>query len=297
MSGSYRVGTRSSPLARAQTDLVVRRLRSAHRGLSFEIVPMVTAGDRRAGRASSSDFTGTIERALRDRRIDLAVHSTKDLPARDGPGLGIAAYPRRADPRDCLVARAWPLPRGARVGSSSARRRAQLLRWRPDLRIVELRGNVGTRLGRVGSRGVDAVILARAGLMRLHEEARVSARLSVRRFLPPPGQGALAVQARKGDRPLWKILRAIDDPATRAAVEAERALAEMLKASCNAPLGSLGRVRDRRLSLRAEVVSPDGKRTVAAEATGSVRSPRAVARRLAARMIRAGAPELLAAYR
>ncbi len=294
VSRAYRLGTRSSPLARAQADLVVRRLRRTHRELSFEIVPMTTAGDRRA---AAADFTGTIERALRARQIDLAVHSTKDLPARDTPGLVIAAYPRRADPGECVVARRWPLPSGARVGSSSVRRRAQLRRWRPDLRIWEIHGNVGTRLERVSSKTVDAVVLARAGLERLHETARVTARLPLAHFLPSPGQGALAVQTRREERSLRRALRAIDDRTTRAAVESERAVAEMLGANCNVPLGSLGEVRGGRLSLRAEVLSADGRRTIAAEAIGNPRSPRSVARRVVADLNRGGAQTLLAPYR
>ncbi len=297
MSVTYRVGTRSSPLARAQTDLVLNGVRRARNGPSFEIVPIVTAGDRQRGRTPSSDFTGTIERALREKRIDLAVHSTKDLPARDGPGLIVAAYPRRADPADCVVARRWPLPPMARVGSSSLRRRAQLLRWRPDLTVTEIRGNVGTRLGRVRSNEVDAVILAIAGLVRLREKDRVSAKLPLARFLPSPGQGALAVQIRRSDRRLREILRSIDDAATRSGVEAERAVADRLGANCNVPLGVLGRVRGRRLTLRAEVLSEDGRIAVVAEATGSAQSPPAVARKVVVKLLRGGAGALLARYR
>ncbi len=193
MTDPIRVGTRRSALARAQTELVVRRLRRADPNATFEVVAVDSAGDRDRSGRSAPDFTGKFEEMLDRGRIDLAVHSAKDLPARTGSPFAIVAYPPRADPRDCFVARKdldpLRLPPRARIGSSSLRRRAQLLRWRPDLRVHEIRGNVDTRIALVRTGVIDAIVVAVAGMTRLGRRSEISGLLPSRRFLPAPDRG------------------------------------------------------------------------------------------------------------
>lgn len=295
MSDPIRIGTRRSALARAQTEGVIARLRRAHPNATFEVVAVESAGDRSPG--ASPDFTGVLERLLSRRRIDIAVHSAKDLPARTAREFSIVAYPPRADPRDCLVARtgvdAMRLPPRSRIGSSSLRRRAQLLRWRPDLRVPEIRGNVDTRIGLVRTGAVDAVILAVAGVVRLARDSEISATLPSRAFLPAPGQGALALEARREDRRVGRLAARIDSPRVRAAVTAERELAGAIGGDCNLPLGALARVRSGALVLRAEALSPDGTIALAARGTASPDRAASLGRRVGRALAGAGARELL----
>ncbi len=263
MTERLRVGTRSSPLATAQTGLVVRALARRWPRVDFETVTMTTDGDRRTGALEALDFTDRIDRALEEGAIDLAVHSTKDLPGRPARAVTVAAYPRRADPRDCLLldrpGSFGRLPAGTRLGSSSVRRRAQLARWRPDVEVVPIRGNVGTRIAKIGAGGISGVVLAAAGLHRLGLGARITEYLPLSRVLPAPGQGALAVCVRSSDRALARRVRAIDHAPTRAAVTAERSLLAALGGDCDLPLGALGVVRGGRLRLRAALLSLDGQ--------------------------------------
>lgn len=297
MRRTLRVGTRPSPLARAQADQVVGSLRRLRPGRSFELVAIPTAGDRRAGPRGSSDFTGALTAALRRGTIDLAIHSAKDLPARDPDDLVVAAYPRRGDCRDGIVVApevaGVELPWGARVGSGSRRRRAELLRDRPDLIVVPIHGNVDSRLERLGTGEFDAVVLAAAGLHRLGRAGAIRALLDPGRFLPSPGQGALAVVARRTDPVARAVARPLDDPATRSAVTAERALAAGLGAGCDLPLGALGRVRAGTLRLRAELLDPDGRITLAGEIRGPAAAAGRLGGRLARRFVEAGATTLL----
>lgn len=290
MTERLRVGTRSSPLAIAQTELVVRALRRVAPEVPVDLVLLRTSGDRTRRTGGTLDFTDDIDRRLEEGEVDLAVHSTKDLPARPARPVEVAAYLRRADPRDCLVLREdgrtlGTLPRGARIGSSSVRRRAQLLGERPDLEIVPLRGNIGTRIEKIASQGLDGVVLAAAGLVRLGWSERISEYLGPPRWLPAPGQGALAVEVRTGDRFPRRTVERIDHPATRAEVEAERAVVASLGGDCNLPLGALGRVRSGRLLLRAALFSPDGRRrlslTLRGRASRAERTGEMVGRRLA----------------
>jgi hydroxymethylbilane synthase len=293
-----RVGTRRSALARAQTALVLGRLRHADPSATFELVALDSAGDRERSPAAPLDFTGIFEEMLSRDRIDLAVHSAKDLPARTPSQFTIFAYPPRADVRDCLVARhvlrGGRLPLRARVGSSSLRRRAQLLRWRPDLEVVEVRGNVDTRIGLVRSRSVDAVALAVSGISRLGRQAEISYVLPAGRFLPAPGQGALALEGRREDRRVRRLAGTIDSPNARAAVTAERELAATLGGDCRLPLGALARVHERRLVLRAEVLSPDGTIGLAASGSDSLANAGHLGRQVGRSLRAAGARELLA---
>ncbi len=297
MTDRLRVGTRRSPLARAQTDLVLRRLARNAPGVAFTVNPIDTSGDRDRAVSTSPDFTDAIDRALRRGEVDLAVHSAKDLPVRLDDSLELVACPRRADPRDCLVVapglRAASLPRGARVGSSSLRRRAQLLRERPDLDVVEVRGNVDTRIGLVRSGAVDAVILAVAGLDRLGRRAKIGRILPTTSFVPAPAQGALAVVARSGDRAARSVASAIDDRRARASVTAERAFAAALGGDCQVPLGALASVRGDRLHLVGEVLSPDGRRSIRVRNVGALTRPAPLGDRLGRALVDRGGLELI----
>lgn len=269
-----RLGTRGSRLALRQADLVTAKLTSAWPGLSVERVVLSTAGDRIPDTALSRIgdkglFTRELEDALREGRIDLAVHSLKDLPTAMPDGLALGAVTEREDPRDALCSASGAslrgLPRGARLGTSSLRRRAQALAARPDLQIVELRGNVPTRLSKLEAGLCDAVILAHAGLLRLGLEGRVSELLDPSLMLPAVGQGALGVQIRAGDDRVAPIVAPLDHRPTRLSTAAERALLARLEGGCQVPVGALGSWAGERLTLRALVADLDGSGVVRGE--------------------------------
>ena len=277
MTAAVRVGTRGSPLALAQTEEVVGRLRSIHSTLRVEPVVIQTHGDEgyREDLGTAFDgkraFTKRIEDALVEGHIDFAVHSLKDVPTETAARLVIAAIPPREDPRDVLVGtdtvRPEDLGPGVRVGTSSLRRRAQLLsRW-PGLEINDLHGNVNTRLRRLDSRDFDAIVVAAAGMRRLHIMDRFIHPLPPEMMTPAPGQGALALEARKGDRLVLDLLSAIDDPDTRRATEAERALSARVGGGCIVPFGALA-ILDRGMTLRAVLADPDGRRLIRSEEHG-----------------------------
>lgn len=301
MTERIRVGTRKSLLARAQTELVLSQLRRVAPSWRFDPVPIDTSGDRDLSLGGSPDFTDAIDRALQKGDIDLAVHSAKDLPVELDRRFEVVAYPRRADPRDCLVVarplRPTRLPRGSRVGSSSLRRRAQLLRWRPDLTVVEIRGNVDTRIGLVRSGSIDAAVLAVAGISRLGRAGEIGRTLPSTRFVPSPGQGALAVVARSGDAGLARSVQPIEQTVTRACVTAERRFAAILGGDCQAPLGALATVRGRTLQLVGEVLSPDGRSRLRARRTGPIGAPDRLGSELGQQLLTLGAPELWASAR
>ena len=297
MTERLRVGTRGSRLARTQTELVLAALAKVAPGLRYEVIPVLTSGDRDRSIGQSPDFTDAIDRALLRGEVDFAVHSAKDLPLTLDPRLELAACPRRADPRDCLVtanaAYATHLPTGARVGSSSLRRRAQLLRWRDDLRIVEVRGNVDTRINLVRNGAVEAVVLAVAGITRLGRKNEVGRILPSSQFLPAPAQGALALIARADDVQIGSMLHRIDHVVTRACVEAERSFAAALGGDCDVPLGALATCRGRTVSLTGEVLSRDGRTSVRRRRRGSITRAEAVGAELGEEMRAAGALDLL----
>ncbi|HEY2984500.1 MAG TPA: hydroxymethylbilane synthase [Jatrophihabitantaceae bacterium] len=297
---TLRVGTRGSLLARTQTDLVVVAL-----GAPVEIVPIVTDGDRSTAALEQIGGTGVFVSALRsallEGEIDVAVHSYKDLPTGDAEGIVIAAVPRREDPRDALVARdglmLGQLPAGSRIGTGSPRRAAQLRALGLGFEIVPMRGNVDTRLRRVGEGAVDAVVLALAGLRRLGRDAEVTEILDPIQVLPAPGQGALAVECRASDQGALAALRVIDDADTRAAVTAERAVLAELEAGCTAPVGALAEIAEGddgpEVFLRGSVTAPDGSRAVRLSSTGPVTDAEGVGRRLAAELIAEGADKMM----
>ncbi|MGB2795925.1 MAG: hydroxymethylbilane synthase, partial [Phycisphaerae bacterium] len=253
MGQVLRIGSRASRLALVQTEWVVARLREAWPDLEVRVEPIRTAGDRdratplAAGGLGVGVFVKELEQVLLDGRIDLAVHSMKDVPTRVPEGLEVeAAVPARADPRDCLLTSAGQsledLPRGAMVGTSSPRRRAMLLAARADLRFTDLRGNVETRLAKLEAGRCDATVLARAGLERLGLLDARAWTVPVSVALPAAGQGALALEFRAGDERVRGLVGAVDDAASREAVVAERALVRRLGAGCRTPLGVLGTV-------------------------------------------------------
>jgi hydroxymethylbilane synthase len=298
-----RVGTRGSPLALAQTEEALAHLRRAHPGLEFETVEIRTHGDEgyREDLGTTLDgkraFTKRIQEALLDGKVDLAVHSLKDVPTDAVPGLRIAAIPPRGDPRDVLVANAdhslAHLPAGTRVGTSSLRRKAQLLAEWPQLRIVELHGNVGTRLRRLDAKDYDAVVVAAAGLARLGLTERKPQPIDPSHLTPAPGQGALAIETRSADAHLQALLQAIDDPAAHTTTDAERSLSARLGGGCNVPFGALATLEEGALLLRAVVASPDGRRVVRALRQAPVADARATVDAVASRLLEGGADEIL----
>lgn len=308
-----RLGTRRSPLARTQSRLVADAIEAAaaERGedLRVELVDVTTRGDTSRAPLTSFGGVGVFVSALRDalldKEVDLAVHSLKDLPTAPADGLVVAAVPLRADPRDVLVARdgltVGELPGGSRIGTGSPRRAAQLRALGLGLAVVDVRGNVDTRLSLVTSGVVDGVVLARAGLLRLGREQEATEVLDPLLMLPAPGQGALAVECREADADVVAALAVLDDPATRAAVDAERTLLAVLEAGCAAPLGALGEVvegfgadgEEDELSLRAVVASVDGAVTIRRSAVGRAADPVGVGRRLADVLLADGAGELV----
>jgi hydroxymethylbilane synthase len=297
------IGTRGSPLARWQADHVAAALVGAHPGLSVEITVIVTEGDRRpegllVDHGGKGLWVEEIERALLERRVDLAVHSLKDLPAGLAAGLVLAAIPPRADPRDALVSRGGSplaaLPAGARVGTSSLRRVCQLRAARPDLVFEILRGNVGTRLRKVAEGVVDAAVLACAGLDRLGHGHRISERFAVDWMVPAIGQGALALETRADDRAAVGLCRALADPRTEVAVAAERALLERLGAGCRTPVAGHAQVHGDLVELDGLVGRPDGSELLRERLRGPIAGPEALGIAVAERLLARGADRILA---
>src|ERR1041385_8055612 len=264
-------GTRPFPLAREQTAHVIRLLQAAWHDLECQEQVITTKGDRILEQSfpeieEKGIFTNELETALLSGQVDVVVHSLKDLPLKETPGITIAAIPVRDSAFDVLVSRKKQtlsdLPESARVGTSSLRRRAQLLACRPDLTILPLRGNVDTRVRQLTAGEYDAIILAAAALTRLGMQAQITETLPLDVMLPAPGQGALAVQCRAEDRETLDLLTAIHDPLTSAAVTAERAFLAGLEARCSVPIGAFAQKNDGQIILTGAVFSPDGKQAI-----------------------------------
>ncbi len=303
--GRLRLATRKSQLARWQTDHVAARLRTLHPGLEIEIVEVVTTGDQVRDRALAEIgerglFTKELERCLLEGRADLAVHSLKDLETTLPAGLDLLAVPERADPREALLSRhglgLTALPAGARVGTSSIRRRAQLLALRPDLAVEDLRGNVPTRVARVerGAGGLEAILLARAGLERLGLLDRVTEVLEPDRILPAVGQGALAIEGPAGDGRVRALVAPLDHADTRRAILAERAFLRALHGGCQVPAGALARLAGDTLVLDGLVCALDGRAVFRDRAAGRPAEAEAIGTRLAEALLARGAGEVLA---
>jgi hydroxymethylbilane synthase len=295
------IGSRGSDLALWQTRWVIARLQQARPDVEFRIQRITTRGDVVRDRALSQVggkglFVKEIEAALLAGEIDLAVHSLKDMPTDLPEDLAIGAVTVREDPRDVLVSRLGlklaELPPGARVGTGSLRRAAQLRASRPDLRIVDLRGNVDTRLRKAATEEYDAVVLAAAGLIRLGYSDRITEYLSPRVMLPAGGQGALCVEVRTGDEATRTLVSILHDPLTDAAVTAERAFLARMEGGCQVPIATYGIVNDDELWLRGLVASPDGSRLLRNDLCGSWTEPAALAQVLAEEMLAQGADEI-----
>jgi hydroxymethylbilane synthase len=295
------VGTRGSRLARRQTERVVAALQEHCPDCRFEVRVVRTTGDRRPQPLSEISgqgvFTKELELALLAVEIDIAVHSLKDLPTEIAQGLTIAAVPQREDPRDALVSGGnvplAKLPRGGRVGTGSARRAAQLRLLRPDLQPVPIRGNVDTRLAKVQSSELDAVVVAAAALSRLGWLDRASELLSAEAMLPAPGQGALAVETRADDAEALRVVRGIDDRESRLATIAERAFLRRLGGGCRVPVAALATIKDGGLRLDGVVVDPEGTRAFRGEIDGSPEEAESLGEGLADSLLAEGAAKIL----
>jgi len=298
---ALRIGTRGSALALTQAGMVAERLRALAPDLDVELVAIRTSGDEGVRAApdalgDKSDFVKEIEEALLDGRADLAVHSAKDVPGHLPDGLAIVGVPERADPRDalCGAAALADLPARARVGTSSLRRRSQLLALRPDLEVGELRGNVDTRLRRLEAGHHDAVVLAAAGLARLGLPAGVP--LGTDELTPSPGQGCLALEARVEDEATAALADELTDADALVCLTAERALVTEMEANCRTPIGALAVLEDGGgLVLSAFAGLPDGSEWVRDALAGRSEDPAALGRAVAGRLLAAGAGEILAA--
>jgi len=292
------IGSRGSELALTQAHHVADLLRAAAPGLDVIVEIISTKGDRITDVPLSQVggkgiFTKELEVALLDRSIDLAVHSLKDLPTELPGGLALAAITERENPADAFISASGKglldLPHGAKVGTSSTRRQVQLKAVRPDLQLVDLRGNVPTRLKKLHEDGLDAIILAAAGLNRLCLSEHITALLPPEHMLSAVGQGALGIEIREDDAPLRALLAKIHDPETAAAATAERTLLEAIGGGCQVPLGALATADGDKLHLQACACSPDGRLVVRAEQTGTVRDPAALGKAVAKALIDGGA--------
>jgi hydroxymethylbilane synthase len=284
---ALRIATRGSQLALTQAGMVAELLGGA------ELVEVSSDGEP----GDKSRFVRAVENALLDGRADVGVHSAKDLPGEEVEGLEIAAVPPREDPTDAWIGAGASLedaPEGARVGTVSLRRRAQLLAVRPDLRILDLNGNVDTRLRKLAEGNYDAIILATAGLRRLGRESESGFAIPADRMVPAAGQGALAVQVRAGDEETAAAVREVGDAASFAELRAERACFTRLDASCSTPIGVHARVDGERLRIGAFVGLPDGGEWIRDELEAGTSDPEAAGVELAKRLLGAGAAELLA---
>ncbi len=292
------LGTRGSQLALSQTRWVVERLKEQWPETEFTIRTLTTSGDRGADPRERGIFVKEIERALLEGEIDIAVHSLKDLPTQTPEGLKLASVPKRVDPRDALVGRNTArrldeLPKGARVGTSSVRRKAQLLAYRPDLEIVPIRGNVDTRLKLLGTGEVDAIVVAAAGLLRLDLRNRIDEFLDPEIVLPAPGQGALALEVRLGDDLAEELAYSLNHRETQLRITAERAFLARLGAGCLAPAGALAYLEEGELRLEGVVASPDGSELLRGEIAGPPEEAAELGEELAADILEQGGEAIL----
>jgi len=305
--GRLKLGTRGSLLALTQSQWVARRLEESGAD-PVELVVIRTTGDLIQDRPLSEIggkglFTKELDRALLDGSIDLAVHSLKDLPTAMPEGLAIGAIPEREDPRDCLIGPSGHaltlagIPPGGRIGTSSLRRGAIIRAFRPDLSVLDIRGNLDTRIERVDSGDFEAIVLAAAGVRRLGWGARISEYLNPVECLPAPGQGALAIVVREADWPIRAAVEPLEHPPTRDATLSERSLLRVLEAGCNLPVGSLAIPFGGQLRLRGLVASPDGRQVVRGEASGPAERAETLGAELAEQLFRRGADLILSELR
>ena len=297
MRRNIHIGTRGSKLALWQANWVQSQLQKQYPQLTIQIVIIKTKGDKildvpLAKVGGKGLFVKEIEEALLDGRIDLAVHSMKDMPAELPAGLSIGAIPKREKSQDVLVSRGGSLadmPTGACIGTSSLRRAAQLLWARPDIRITPLRGNLDTRLRKLDAGNMDAIVLAAAGIRRLGLEERISEYLSMAVMLPAAGQGALSIEIRKEDPETAELISSLDDADTRAVVLGERSFLHRLGGSCQVPIAAHGHIEDGQYTLRGLVAEPDGSRVLRSELSGPVADSQKIGENLAETLMNQGA--------
>ena len=299
---NLRIGTRGSKLALVQSEWVKKEMQSRYPELRVELVKIRTKGDKIIDAPLSKVggkglFVKEIEEALLKREVDLAVHSLKDVPAELHKGLQLSVYPKREDPRDALVSslfrKVGDLPQGASVGTSSLRRSAQLLHMRPDLRIAPLRGNVDTRLRKLDSGELQAIVLAAAGLQRLGLSDRITALLSPDSVLPAIGQGVLGLEVREDDQKVQNLISFLNDLETELAARAERAFLKELEGGCQVPLAGYARVEKGRLVLDGMVAELDGSVILKRKLSGEKDKPEDLGLALARHLIAAGADRIL----
>jgi hydroxymethylbilane synthase len=303
MSKTLTVATRRGELALAQTQMVIAALRAQHPDVEVRVHEMVTAGDRDRRTAlwdlkDTGFFTSHLEEALLAGEADFAVHSFKDLPTLEREGLAVTAVYDRRWPEDCLLARQPvgsldELPRGARVGTSSLRRAAQLRQLRPDVQLVPLRGNVQTRIRKLQTTELDAIILARAGLERLGLTELISYTFDPRQFIPAPAQGALAIQTRRDDERTVSIVRSIDDERGRAVSLAERQVLVIMKCGCHAPVGAYAQCRDGTMEIHAFISDVEGRHVIRKQAEGPMGQAIQLGEKVAVELLDAGGREIL----
>ena len=299
-SGPVIAGSRASELALKQTEEVLELLRAAAPNIPLEVRTITTGGDMDdrtpVPQIGVGVFVKELEAALLRQEIDLAVHSLKDLPSKISHGLRIGAVIRREDTRDALVNK-WrlpllELPQGARIGTGSPRRSAQLLAIRPDIQVLPMRGNVPSRLQKASGEEYDGAVLAMAGLLRLRREDEAAQVFEPEQFLPAPGQGALAVQIRSDDEAMRQLVEPVQDPDTAMSVRAERTLLSLLGAGCTAPFGAYAEINAQTLTLRAMLAADSsGEQLFRVSASGSVENPEAVAREAYRELVSTGAIE------
>jgi hydroxymethylbilane synthase len=303
---TLRIATRASSLALWQARYIAEAIAAIAPGTKVELVQVTTTGDRDQTGALRAFgglgvFTREVQKAVLDRRADLAVHSLKDLPTESAQGLCLAAVPEREDTADALVlsgsnrssAALDRLPKGARVGTGSLRRRAQLLSLRPDLLLEEVRGNVETRISRLDAGDYDALVLAVAGLKRLGLQHRISATLAPPVMFAAAGQGALGIECRDDDTPVRGLLLRLEDTTARARVTAERALLARLRAGCHAPVGAATEFQAGQISLEAVVLSADGRQRIVARDESASDDAAGLGARVADRLLELGAEALI----
>lgn len=299
-----RIATRKSPLALWQAEFVAAELKKNHRGLTIELVPMSTKGDRildspLAKIGGKGLFVKELEQGLLENKADLAVHSMKDVPVDFPPGLALAAVLARDDPRDAFVANNWhdidALPLQARVGTSSLRRQCQLRAYRPDLNIIDLRGNVNSRLAKLDVGDYDAIILAAAGLQRMGWAKRITQLLPPEKSLPAIGQGILGIETRIDDNTTNQLIQPLHDHDSHIRITAERALNRRLCGSCQVPIAGFAELLGATLKLRGLVGDPDGSKIIRATIDGSPNDGRQLGYDLAETLLSQGADKILAA--
>ncbi|MBE1277050.1 hydroxymethylbilane synthase [Enterovibrio baiacu] len=301
-STPIRIATRQSPLALWQAEYVKAALESSHPGLVVELVPMVTKGDiildtPLAKVGGKGLFVKELEQAMLDGRADIAVHSMKDVPVEFPEGLGLVTICEREDPRDAFVSNKYngfaDLPKGAIVGTSSLRRQCQVREMRPDLVVKDLRGNVGTRLGKLDKGEYDAIILAAAGLKRLNLHDRIRAEIEPEEILPAVGQGAVGIECRLDDERVRTLLEPLADANTTFRVLCERAMNNRLQGGCQVPIGSYSVIQGDQIFLRALVGEPDGSQIIRGEVTGPLEKAEELGTGLAEQLLEDGARPIL----